>query len=215
MRKPKKVRSYDASARRQRALESQERALDVARRLFAERGYAETTMDAIAAEAGVAVPTLYAAFGGKRGLLSRLLDRLVSGEKSAPPVLQTQGAREVFAEPDRKRALALFARDIGRVQERVGPTYEAMKNAARTEADVAELYARALANRYKNLEALAKRLAERGPLRDALTVEDAGRTIWALSSFEVRQLLLVHAGWSAERYERWLADTLAAALLPP
>lgn len=185
--------------------------LDVARRLFAERGYAETTMDAIAEEAGVAVPTLYAAFGSKRGLLGGLLERLVAGE--APSVLQSAGAREVLAEPDPRRSLALFATHISDIQDRVGPIFQVMQNASRTEADVAELYARAQQNRFANLEVVVRALAERGTLRPGLSVEDGARTLWVLASPDTRQMLRTHAGWSAERYQTWLADTLAAALL--
>lgn len=215
MRKPREHRPYDASGRRKRAADNQERALAVARRLFAERGYAETTLEAIATEAGIATPTLYAAFGSKRGVLARLLERLVSGEPGGPPVLQTAGAREVFAEPDRWRALHVFAQHMDRILERAGPIHEVMKSAARSDAEVAELYERGQATRSANLEALAARLAERGPLRDGLTVEDAGRTIWVLASKEVRHMLLEHARWSPERYAAWLGDTLCAALLPP
>ncbi len=213
MRKPKKRRPYDASRRQRRAVESREHVLDVARRLFAERGYAETTMEAMATEGEIAVPTLYAAFQSKRGVLSALLNRLVSGEPGEPPILQSAGARTVLAEPDPRRALALFARDMSRIQERVGPTYEVMKNAARTEADVAELFARAQQNRFANLAAVAAQLSARGGLRKGLTVEEAGRTIWVLASPEVRQMLVTHAQWSSERYRVWLEDTLAAALL--
>ena len=216
MRKQKRQRRpYDASRRQERATENQERALEVARRLFAERGYAETTMDEIATASGVAVPTLYAAFGSKRGVLSRLLDRLVSGEPGAPPILQTASARAVFAEPNRRRALALFAAHMATIQERIAPIYEVMKSAARTEADAAELFARAQKNRFANLEKVAAQLAERGPLRKNLSVGDAARTIWVLASPEVRQMLVTQAGWSPERYQAWLGETLAAAILPP
>lgn len=214
MRKVKKSRTYDSTRRRQRALENQERALAAARRLFGERGYAETTMEAIAAEAAIATPTLYAAFGSKHGILSRLLDRLVSGEPGGVSVLATARARAVFEEPDRRVALEKFARDMNEIQARVGPIYEAMKNAARSEADVAALYGRAQNNRFRNLQALAQSLAERGPLREGVTVDVAGRTLWVLASPEVRQMLLAHAGWSPDRYASWLADTLIAALLP-
>lgn len=214
MSKPRKPRAYDASGRRARALETQERALAAARSLFAERGYAETTMEAIAVEAGVAVPTLYAVFGSKRGMLSRLLDRLVAGESGEPSILQTASAREVFAETDARRSIQLFARHIAQVLERVTPTFQAMKSAARTEPDVAELYARAQRNRFNNLESVARHVATRAALRTGLTVEDAGRTVWVLASPEVREMLMTHAGWSEEKYVAWLTETLTAALLP-
>jgi AcrR family transcriptional regulator len=213
MRQRKKTRPYDASGRQQRAVENQERALVVARRLFAERGYAETTMEEIAAEAGMAAPTLYAAFGSKRGVLARLLDRLVSGEPDGRSVLQTSGARQVFAETDPRRALRAFAQHMNGIQERVSPIHEVMKSAARSEPTVAELYERSQATRAANLTALAARVAEVGPLREGLTVDDAGRTIWVLASSEVRQMLLTHAGWTPEHYAEWLGETLCAALL--
>jgi AcrR family transcriptional regulator len=215
MHKPRPTRTYDATHRRRRTAERQELALAAARRLFAERGYRETTMEAIAAEAGMATPTLYAAFGSKHGILSRLLDRLVSGEPGGPSVLATADARAVFAEPDRHRALRKFAHHMDAIQDRLGPIYEIMKDAARSEPDVARLYGRAQNNRFGNLEALAARLAEREPLRNGLSVEDAGRTVWVLASPEVRHMLLVHAGWTRARYEAWLGDTLCAALLLP
>lgn len=212
MRKPRRPRPYDASWRQQRAAESQDRALAVAERLFAARGYAETTMEAIATEAGIAVPTLYAAFQSKRGMLGRLLDGLVSGVRGAS-IMQTARAQEVLTEPDPRRALTLFAIHMAEVQARVGATYQVMKSAARTEADVAELYERAQRARFANLEKIAVGLAERGALRDGLSVEVAARTIWALASPEVRQLLVGDAGWTTEAYRAWLGQTLAAALL--
>lgn len=214
MSKPRKRRPYDASHRQQRALESRERVLDVARRLFAERGYAETTMADIATEAEIALPTLYASFQSKRGLLSGVLNRLVSGQPGGPPVLETRGARAVLTEPDARRALALLAADLTAIQERVGPIYDVMKNAARTETEVAELFARAQGNRYSNFEAVAARLAELGALRQGLTIEHAARTLWVLASPDVRQMLATYAGWPAEQYKAWLESVLTGALLP-
>lgn len=215
MSKPKRRRAYDATNRQEAAKARQERIAAAATRLFAERGYAETTVEMIAAEAEVAVPTVYAAFGSKRALLSQLLDRLVTGESKPRPILQTTRARAVLEEPDPRRALASFAVHMTEIQERVGPVFEVMKHAARTDAEISKLYARAQSNRYQNLEALARMLSERGALRPGLTVEAAGRTIWVLASPETRQMLEAHGGWSAGDYRKWLADTLIAALLPP
>ncbi len=216
MRNPKRQRrSYDSSRRRQRAEQTRDRILDMARGLFAQRGYAETTIEAIAAEAEVAVPTVYAAFQSKRGVLSALLGRLVSGEPGGPPLLETAGARAVLAETDPRRLLKLFVEHLSHVQERVGPTYEAVKSAARSEPDLAELLTRLQAYRYSNITTVPARLAELGALRPGLAIDQASRTIWALASTEVRQMLHAFAGWSADGYRAWLVDTLAAVLLRP
>jgi len=187
--------------------------LDAAHRLFAERGYAETTLEAIAGEGGVAVPTLYATFASKRGLLSRLLGHLIVAEPGASSILDTAGARAVFAETDAGRALRLFAHHMADIQARIATIYEVMKSAARTEPDVAESFAAAQNTRLAMLTKVAAHLAQLGGLRAGLTVDDAGRTIWVLASPETRQLLVTHGGYTHERYSAWLADTLAAALL--
>jgi AcrR family transcriptional regulator len=187
--------------------------LEAARRLFARRGYAETRLEEIANEAGVAVPTLYAAFQSKRNLLDALMKRLVAGVPGGPPLLKTAGPRALTAEPDARRALALFVDHLLGVQERVIPMYEVMKHAARTEPEIAGLLARLQRYRYANLASLAARFAELGVLRDGVSVDDAAWTLWAIASPEVRQMLLAQAAWTVETYRAWLEDTLDAALL--
>jgi AcrR family transcriptional regulator len=215
MARAKRARTYDASGRQQRALMNRERMLDVARRLFATRGYAETTIEDIASEAGLAVPTIYAAFQSKRGLLDALMKRLVAGVEGGPPLLETDEPRAINAEPDPRRALARFVGHLLGVQERAIPMYEVMKHAARAEAEIAELLGRMQQYRYSNLASLAARLDRLGALRAGLSVEDAARTLWAITSPEVRQLMLAQAGWSIDKYRDWLEDTLATVLLKP
>ena len=57
------------SHRQRQALWTRRLIVDAARELFLERGYAATTMDAIAKEAGVAVSTVYAIYKNKRNIL--------------------------------------------------------------------------------------------------------------------------------------------------
>ncbi len=51
--------------------------LDVGRSLFAERGYDGTSVEEIAARAGVSKPVVYEHFGGKEGLYAVVVDREV------------------------------------------------------------------------------------------------------------------------------------------
>lgn len=215
MSKRKQRRTYDASGRQARALANQERILDVARRLFAERGYAETTIEMIAKDAAVAAPTIYAAFQSKRGLLDRLIHRLVSGEPGAPPLLATAGAQHVAAAVDPRELFARFVRHLVGVQTRAIPIYEVMKSAARTEPEIATLVARMQDYRLANVQTIADRVAELGLLREGLSRDDAGRTVWLLTSPEVRQVMLGQAAWTEEHYIAWLEDQLAASLLRP
>ena len=52
-----------------------EQLIDVGRRLFAERGFEGTSVEEIAAKAGVSKPVVYEHFGGKEGLYAVVVDR--------------------------------------------------------------------------------------------------------------------------------------------
>jgi AcrR family transcriptional regulator len=55
--------------------ERREQLLDVGRSLFAERGFEATSIEEIAARAGVSKPVVYEHFGGKEGLYAVVVDR--------------------------------------------------------------------------------------------------------------------------------------------
>ncbi len=57
-------------------------------------------------------------------------------------------------------------------------------------------------------------IAARGPLRDGRTEDDATAIVWTLTSPEVHAMLRDASGWSRERYEQWLSESLLDALLP-
>ena len=104
-----KRQPYRSALRAAQARQTRLRILDAASGLFAERGYVAATMDAIAAAAGVAVDTVYAAFGAKRGLLSALIDQGVIGPDATGPVLEQEAPQAVFRERDARRQVAMFA----------------------------------------------------------------------------------------------------------
>ena len=64
-------RRYDTTGRRVRAEATRDRVVEAASRVFLARGYTGATIPAIAAEAGVALQTVYRAAPGKAGLWRR------------------------------------------------------------------------------------------------------------------------------------------------
>ncbi|MGI9126139.1 MAG: TetR/AcrR family transcriptional regulator, partial [Mycobacterium sp.] len=52
--------------------------INIARTLFAERGYEGTSIEEVAARAGVSKPVVYEHFGGKEGLYAVVVDREMS-----------------------------------------------------------------------------------------------------------------------------------------
>src|SRR3954454_1667006 len=96
----KAKRRYDSSRRRAQAAATRTDILDAAQRLFEQRGYAATTMEAIAAEGGVALKTVYVAFETKSGLLRALWNHLLRAGDDAVPVAGQGWYREVLDEAD-------------------------------------------------------------------------------------------------------------------
>src|SRR3954470_23532183 len=202
-------RSYRSDRRREAALETRRRMLDAAGKLLAERGYAGTTIAAVAGEAGGAAETVYAAFRNKRPLVGELVRASVRGERSAPPASEQGGARAVAAAAGQAEHIRLFAADVSARLERVGPVLEALS--AAPEPELAELRANVDRDRLEAMRRFVAALEQRGPLR--LDADAAAETVWALASPELHTLLRSRRGWPPKRYTAWLEETLAAALL--
>src|SRR5713226_5759145 len=115
-------RRYESPHRRAQAADTRRQILEGAQRLFEQQGFAATTMAAIAAEAGVALKTVYVAFETKSGVLRALWNLLLRGDEDDAPVAERQWYRDVIEEPDPERQLRLNARNSRAVKERAGQT---------------------------------------------------------------------------------------------
>src|SRR6476619_8232905 len=111
-------RRYKSPRRRAQADATKRDILAAAQRLFERQGYAATTMAAIAAEAGVALKTVYLAFETKSGLLRALWHLRLRGDEDEAPVGRRQWFRDVIDEPDPARRLRLNARNSRAVKLR-------------------------------------------------------------------------------------------------
>lgn len=206
-------RRYHSQRRRDGAQATRQKLLDAARRLFTERGYAATTLPAIALEAGVSTPTVTAVFGTKPALLQALIQSTVRGDDAPQPlVLRTQW-QEILAEPDPVRQLALYAATIRRIQEQSTDIAEIVRGAATADLEIAALRKELGARRLSDTRTMAASLDEKHALMPGLSVEEAVDLLWALGSAELFRLLVVDRHWPPARYERWLASTLATSLM--
>ena len=210
----KSRRPYRSALRTEQARQTRARMLDAAQQVFAERGYASSTMEAIAAEAGVAVDTVYAGFGSKRGLLAALMDVRVGGDDQPVELLVRSGPQEVRRDPDQRRQVQAFAKDITWIIERARPVDDIMRGAAAVDSEIAALRSRIQEQRFQNLLKFVSWVTANGPLRGAMSRESAAGIVWALTSPEMHRLLRVDRGWTAQRYADWLAETLTLTLLP-
>ena len=208
-------RRYDGAGRRRQAKDTRAKVVAAAARVFLQHGYAGATIPAIAAEAGVALQTVYRAAPGKAGLLAAAVTAAVAGgfERSLTPVEERSAIRAVIEEKDPHRQLALYAHTQPGIWSRVGPLQRVLETAAASEPDLRRLQEEQDAQRLEGLTRFAQRLQERGALRDGLTPEHAADIIVTLGSHPVYDSLVMNSGWTDSQYEAWLTDTLQHSLL--
>jgi AcrR family transcriptional regulator len=187
--------------------------LEAAQRLFERQGYSGTSMAAIAAEAQVAVKTVYLAFETKRGVLLALWHLLLRGDEEPIPVGERSWFREVVEEPDPARQLRLNARNSRIVKERAGALMEILRNAAPADPELGALWNRIQAEFYDNQRSIVEVLERKNALKAGLDVSRATDILWALNHPSLYRLLVGDRGWTPERYEEWLADAFCSELL--
>jgi len=184
-----------------------------ARALFVERGYAATTIDAISERSDVPSATVYRLFTSKLGILSALLEVSIVGDDDPVALQDRPDAKALFAEADPRKQLAGFAAIARQINVRAAPVYRVLVGAAASELEAAELLAEYTRRRQTGQGQIARLLARAGALREEVKERDAADVIHALMSPEVFRLLVSDRGWSPDRYERWLAHTLADQLM--
>ena len=199
-------RTYDSTKRRQQAAGTRQAILAAARTLFLGQGYAGATMQAIADEAGVAVQTVYAAFGTKRELLRQLLEASIVGDEDPAPLYEQAAVRAARSEPDPRRRAAQSAAVSRQIAERVVDVYRILRSAAEADPEMAAVANRIAADRLVEMRESAKVLKGPGKLRDP--IDRAADTLFILHSPEVVIQCIDLLGWSMDDYEAWLAEML-------
>ena len=200
-------RSYESPRRLEHAAQTRTAVLQAATQLFGERGWAGTGMRDVARAAGVAVETVYANFGGKPELLLAALDVAVVGDSEPIPLAD----RPEFADlgrGTRAERLGAAARLVRLVHERTYGLGKALREAAAGDALLAKRLSEAEERRRSNVEQAIELVTGR-PIGE--TERDG---VWAVVSMQVYQLLVDVAGWTPDRYEEWIADTIGRLLRP-
>lgn len=197
-------RRYDSTLRHRVAAGNRRTLLEVATRMFAERGWTVGVRD-IAREAGMSVETLYANFGSKAELLHQVLDVAVVGDDE-PVALADRPEFQALGVGDAEQRAAAAAALATAIYRRTCGLHRALREAAAADAELA-----------------ARLEAARGRQRE--TVRDAGAMVagrdldraeaeglWAVLSTDVYELLTASAGWSPGDYEEWAAVAITRFL---
>lgn len=200
------VRPYRSPVREKRAADTQRRITTAARELFAEHGFAGTTVADIAERAGVAAPTVYATFGSKGAIVRALLMQMEHDADGAG------WARRVAEETDPHRKLAAFAQWTTALFSSSKVAIRAAHDAA-GDPTVIELRDEGGRRRRDGLRAVITSLAGVHALHPQLSEERALDRAWILTGVDLYLSASEGCGWSDEEYAQWLAALLQGQLL--
>jgi AcrR family transcriptional regulator len=203
------ARPYSSRLRTRQADQTRQLVLASARRLFADNGYAATTIKQIADAAGVSAQTVYNAFTSKAGLAQALID-YTNRESGAEEM-----ARDVAAARTPHDMLAASVHLVCVLHERIGDFIRVLLEAARVDEALQPAVAAGRASHAGPQMMLAGRLQEAGALQPGLTPEAAAGLLTVCTSPEAVDRYVVDCGWSYARVEEELTSAMVRALCRP
>ena len=206
-------RRYSSPLRADQARETRARILDAAYRLFVDRGYAGTTVAAVAEAANVSPETIYLSFGGKRGLLEGVIEASIAPDEDSAAQEDALWSELGELPSARERLTAMVEYSCG-ILARTAAVHAVIRGAADKESFAVALRKRLLRDRLSNqTERLRRYVGD--DLRKGLSASEAGERYCALTSPELYYLLTVELGWAADQHRAWLTELLVSELLRP
>lgn len=172
-----------------------------------------TSVDAIAAAAGVSRATVFTTFGTKAALLKAAYDAGFGAGDERTPLIKRPEAQPVLAERDAYRYLARYVEMITALYARVAPIYEVVRAAAAADPEVMPIWDTIIAERLSGSRRIVGHLVERGRLRQGLDLTSSADAIWVHNDPGTYHMLVHQRGWSPARYRSWLTDLLRREVL--
>lgn len=206
-------RTYRSASRAEGARQTRRRIVEAARELFVARGYAGTTIDAVAEAAGVSRRTVFLSVGSKEELLKTAWDWSVVGDDEPVPMAERPHVLAMQEITDPAVLVRLWVGQILDVAERLAPLEVVLNRAVDGHPEAADLRARIDVERQGGARMFVTHLASVGGLRDGLTVDQATDICWILMNPLLQGRLRVDRGWSREDVADWLVRMASASLL--
>ncbi|MEX5631487.1 TetR/AcrR family transcriptional regulator [Parafrankia sp. FMc2] len=208
----KPTRSYHSPRRAAQAQATRAAILDAAVDLFCTQGYAGTTMQAVAAKAGVAVESVYA-LASKARLLELALERTVD-DGTDTALADDDTFRAAMGAADQRSQLHLFGVLAGRRARRNAQISRAYVQAAAQDESIAAAWREQERRRLQDTRLFVAALAAGGGLRPGLSVDDASRTVWTTCNWYTAWLLYEDDPDRSEAsVAAWYEATLTTLLL--
>jgi len=209
-------RTYTSDLRTAQARRTRRQIVDAASGLFVEQGFSATTIDAIAARAGVSRKTVFTSVGGKVQLLKLAYDYAMAGDDEPVAMIDREAMQGVINEPDPYRQLELYARFVAAANSRVARLYVVLRGAAEVDAEAAELFEGWERERHQAMiDGPVPNFVSKGVLRPGLDPKEAADILWLLVEPTTYDRLVNRCGWSQERFTGWLHETMLSQVLAP
>jgi AcrR family transcriptional regulator len=205
---PKTKRTpYKSLVRERQAADTRRRIVNATRQLLQREGYARMTIEAIARRAEVSAQSVYAIFRSKTGILIELLDESTFGPE------YEEAVRKALSTKDPETRLRLAAPIARQIHDALSATFDLLRGSGVVAPELAKLGQQRERLRYERQERMIVSLQDAERLRPDLDYTTARDIFWMLTGRDIYRMLVRERGWSSQKYEDWLADTLVLSLL--
>ncbi len=200
-------RTYTSETRDARAAETRSHILEAAKKLFQNEGFDCVTIEKIAKAAEVSIPTIYAVFKSKRGILQALID------SALPPQQFTILVCDSMKEKSAKIRLSTTAKLARQIYDAERELIDILRGATVVAPELKELEQEREQRRYERQGEFVKKLMNEKALSKGLTIRTARDILWTLTGRDMYRMLVIDRKWTSDEYETWLAQLLAQSLL--
>ena len=206
-------RPYRSTLREEQARATRRAIVEAGAALFVERGFAGTTVDAIAERAGVSRKTVFTSVGGKVAVLKDAFDWALAGDDEPVPLGDRPAVRDFLTETDPATAVEKWARVMSEIAGRLAYIHPVLVAAADVDPEAAELNETSERNRLHGARTFVRHLREVGGLREAVSVKRGAAVAALLMDPLGYRRLVLGDGWREKEYAAWVARMAAASLL--
>ena len=138
-----------------------------------------------------------------------------AGDTDPTPIYERERARRILAEPNPVRKLKIYTNGLLGTLTRSARLQLVARTAAEIDPEMKDIWEHMTSRRLMGMGIIAANLSEGGHLRRGVSKQEAQDVLWAYTSPELYQLMVLIRGWSGPRYRNWVFHALVDALLPP
>ena len=203
----RKKRIYNSEARNVLAAQTRDRILVAAKKLFQAEGFECVTIEKLAQEAEVSMPTIYSLFQSKRGILRALMDE-------ALPSDQFEALVEAAEQEKSPQGLFAISAKIARqMYDAERAQMDVFRGASVLAPEFKKLEKERELRRYKRQEGTIKAFVKSKSLAKGLSLSKVQDILWAFTGRDMYRMLVIEQGWKSDEYEKWLAELLVKTLI--